>query len=65
MKQVDEKILVRKAAAGDVSAFKEITERHQEHIYYDAQDFTGNHHDAEDILQEVLIKAHRSLGANK
>jgi RNA polymerase sigma-70 factor (ECF subfamily) len=27
-----------------------------------ARDFTGNHHDAEDILQDVLIKAYRSLG---
>jgi RNA polymerase sigma-70 factor (ECF subfamily) len=63
MKKADEKILVRKAASGDVSAFREITERHQRQIYCVAHDFTGNHHDAEDILQEVLIKAHRSMGA--
>jgi RNA polymerase sigma-70 factor (ECF subfamily) len=44
-----------------MSAFQEIVERHQKQIYYLSLDFTGNHHDAEDVLQEVLIKAHRSL----
>ena len=59
--ETDERVLVEKARNGDMSAFQEIVERHQKQIYYLSLDFTGNHHDAEDVLQEVLIKAHRSL----
>jgi RNA polymerase sigma-70 factor (ECF subfamily) len=59
--ETDERFLVEKARKGDMSAFQEIVERHKNQIYYLSLDFTGNHHDAEDVLQEVLIKAHRSL----
>ena len=31
-------------------------------VYRVAYQFAGNHHDAEDIAQEVFIKVHRSLG---
>ena len=34
---------------------------HQENIYYLAYDMTGNRQDAEDLSQEVFIKAYRSL----
>jgi RNA polymerase sigma-70 factor (ECF subfamily) len=57
----DENILVERASGGDMSAFREIVDRYQRQIYSISYDFTGNHHDAEDILQEVLIKVYRSL----
>ena len=61
--EIDERTLVERARKGDVSAFQQIVERYQKQIYFVAIDFTGNHHDAEDVLQEVLIKAYRSLSA--
>jgi RNA polymerase sigma-70 factor (ECF subfamily) len=63
MAQSDEKILVERACGGDMSAFREIVDRYKRQIYSLSLDYTGNHHDAEDILQEVLIKAYRSLSS--
>ena len=57
----DEHMLVEMARRGDIAAFREIVERYKRQIYMVSFDFTGNHHDAEDILQDVLIKAYRSL----
>ncbi len=44
------------------SAFQELVETHKKRVYYLALDLTGNHHDAEDLSQEVFIKAFRSIG---
>lgn len=41
--------------------FRELVETHKRRMYYLALDLTGNHHDAEDLSQEVFIKAHRYL----
>ena len=61
MEQRDERILVERASGGDMSAFREIVEQYKRQIYSVSLDFTGNHHDAEDVLQEVLMKVYRSL----
>jgi RNA polymerase sigma-70 factor (ECF subfamily) len=53
--------LVSRAAAGDASAFQALVERHRPMVYRVAFQFAGNHHDAEDIAQEVFIKVYRSL----
>src|SRR5215212_1451108 len=53
--------LISLAAAGDPSAFQELVERHRSMVYRVAYQFAGNHHDAEDIAQEVFIKVYRSL----
>ncbi len=49
-------------AAGhpDIS-FREMVEMHKRAIYFLALDLTGNHHDAEDLSQEVFIKAHKAM----
>jgi len=41
--------------------FSELVTRYKKKIYYLAYDITGNHHDAEDISQEVFMKVYRSL----
>jgi RNA polymerase sigma-70 factor (ECF subfamily) len=53
--------LISRAAAGDRSAFQSLVERHRSMVYRVAFQFAGNHHDAEDIAQEVFIKVYRSL----
>jgi len=54
--------LVARAAAGDASAFHALVERHRAMVYRVAYQFAGNHHDAEDIAQDVFLKVYRSLG---
>src|SRR5512133_2596037 len=53
--------LVSQAAAGDPSAFQRLVEQHRSMVYRMAYQFAGNHHDAEDIAQDVFIKVYRSL----
>jgi len=53
--------LISRAAAGDATAFQALVERHRSMVYRVAYQFAGNHHDAEDIAQEVFIKVYRSL----
>src|ERR687897_2375374 len=54
--------LITRAAGGVSAAFQAIVERHRSMVYRVAFQFAGNHHDAEDIAQEVFIKVYRSLG---
>src|ERR687889_453394 len=53
--------LITRAASGDPAAFQALVERHRTMVYRVAYQFAGNHHDAEDIAQEVFIKVYRSL----
>jgi RNA polymerase sigma-70 factor (ECF subfamily) len=53
--------LISRASRGDVAAFQALVERHRSMVYRIAYQFAGNHHDAEDIAQDVFIKVYRSL----
>jgi RNA polymerase sigma-70 factor, ECF subfamily len=53
--------LVARAAGGDASAFRALVEQHRTMVYRIAYQFAGNHHDAEDIAQEVFLKVYRAL----
>jgi len=57
----EEQVLVERARDGEIAAFRKLVERYKKKIYYLSLDLTGNHHDAEDLSQEVFIKAYRSL----
>jgi RNA polymerase sigma-70 factor (ECF subfamily) len=57
-----ERALVQRIQAGEPSAFRELVEQNKENVYYLALDLTGNHYDAEDVSQEVFIKAYRGIG---
>jgi RNA polymerase sigma-70 factor, ECF subfamily len=48
--------LVRRAGAGDASAFAALVDVHYDHIYRLAWRFTGSQDRAEDIAQDVCIK---------
>jgi RNA polymerase sigma-70 factor (ECF subfamily) len=58
----DERTLVRQIQDGDASAFRELVEGYKQRVYYLALDLSGNHHDAEDLSQEVFIKAYKGIG---
>lgn len=57
-----ERALVARMQNGDQSAFKQMVDLFKQNVYYLALDLAGNHYDAEDISQEVFIKAYRGIG---
>jgi len=57
----NEQVLVDRFCEGDTSAFHELVGQYKKKIYYLAYDITGDHHEAEDISQEVFMKMFRSL----
>ncbi|HXV14523.1 MAG TPA: RNA polymerase sigma factor [Candidatus Krumholzibacteria bacterium] len=55
--------LVERLRAGEPAAFREMVECYRRDVYALAYDLCGNHHDAEDLSQEVFIKAFRGIGS--
>jgi RNA polymerase sigma-70 factor (ECF subfamily) len=53
--------LVNKFIAGDESAFNKIVLKYQQKIYWHARRMTGNHLDADEVVQEVLIVLYKKL----
>ncbi len=53
--------LVFKAQQGDLSAFDELVERYHGKIYGLTYNMTSNREDAEDLVQEVFVKAFNAL----
>ncbi|MCP5104374.1 MAG: RNA polymerase sigma factor [bacterium] len=53
--------LVEQASSGDRNAFREIVEDNKKKIFYLAFDLTGSQQDAEDLSQDVFLKAFRSM----
>ena len=53
--------IVAKARDGDRDAFKTLVEAHSRYIYSLAHRMTGNAQDAEDVVQEAWLKAHKQL----
>ena len=54
--------LVAKAQAGDVGAFGELVRRYSRTVYGVVSRMTANLDDADDIAQEVFVRAYRSIG---
>jgi len=53
--------LVERARAGDDSAFETLIRQYDRQIFRTAQHITQNREDAEDITQDVFLKAYRKL----
>ncbi len=53
--------LIKKFLDGDESAFNRLILKYQEKIYLLARRMTGNHHDADDVVQEVLMVLYKKL----
>jgi RNA polymerase sigma-70 factor (ECF subfamily) len=58
----NEQSLVAAAQAGDSDAFVTLLNQYSRHIYRVGLSITGNHQDAEDVLQEASLKAYRAIG---
>lgn len=53
---------VAAVSAGDAHAFRVLVDRHSRYVHRVAYRMTGNHSDAEDVVQEAFLKAYRQLG---
>ena len=53
--------LIARAQRGEVEAFCQLAANHQRSLYLLALKYSGNHHDAEDLTQEVMLSAFRSI----
>src|SRR3981081_4420428 len=54
--------VVARARQGDSEAFRVLVERHSRSAFRLAFRMTGNEQDAEDVVQDSLLKAYRHLG---
>src|SRR5260370_10377912 len=57
----NEQSLVAAAQAGDSDAFVMLLNQYSRHIYRLGVSITGNHYDAEDVIQEASLKAYRAI----
>src|SRR5688572_16168721 len=57
----EESELIARAQGGHVEAFCELAANHQRSLYVLALKYSGNHHDAEDLTQEVMLNAYRAI----
>ena len=59
--RADELALVERCRQGDLTAFEEVYRAHSGRLYSVACRMLGNPTDAEDLLQEIFLAAHRKL----
>jgi RNA polymerase sigma-70 factor (ECF subfamily) len=57
--------LIERFNNGDESAFNEIARKYQQKIYWHARRMTGNHLDADEIVQEVFLVMYKKLNGFK
>jgi RNA polymerase sigma-70 factor (ECF subfamily) len=60
--EVTDAAVVAQVLAGDRDAFRVLVERHSRSIFHVAYRMTGNQQDAEELVQEVFLRAYKSLG---
>ena len=54
-------LVVARARGGDTEAFRVLVERHSRYLFAVAHRLVGNVEDAQDVVQETWLKAHRQL----
>ena len=58
---MNEEQLIQRASAGDASAFNELMGMHERRMYAVALRMCNNHEDAQDCLQEAMIRIYRAI----
>ncbi len=58
---LEDEVLVKYAQREDLAAFDELIERYKQRLYATIYHMTSNHEDANDLLQDTLVKAYQSL----
>lgn len=61
----EDEALVARAQHGDNAAFDVLVERYKERLYATAYHMTGNHEDANDLVQDAFIRAYKALHSFK
>ena len=59
--EMSDAVLVSTAKSGDADAFVELSKRHYRRVFYETYRITRNQQDAEDALQDSLLKAFSHL----
>jgi len=59
--QTPEAELIRRAQAGDLAAFEELVGVHADHLYRVVLRLVGDRGEAEDVVQETLLRAWRGI----
>jgi len=59
--RAEDRALIERCRKGDLAAFEEIYRAHSPRLYSLALRMMGNPADAEDMLQEIFLSAHRKL----
>jgi RNA polymerase sigma-70 factor (ECF subfamily) len=59
--QVDNSVLIREAQGGNAAAFEELVRMYDRAVLRLAMHITGSEQDAQDIYQEVFLRAYQSL----
>ena len=63
--ELDEKKLIERASAGDPAAFNRLMELHERRMYAVAMRMCANREDAQDCLQEAMLRVFRAIGGFK
>lgn len=65
MRGMDETKLIRRAAGGDPAAFNELLGMHERRMYAVALRMMGGAEDAQDCLQEAMLRVYRAISGFK
>lgn len=63
--ETDEKKLIERAYGGDPSAFNRLMAQHENRMYAVALRMCANREDAQDCLQEAMLRVYRAIGSFK
>ena len=63
--ELNEKKLIERASGGDPSAFNRLMEMHEKRMYAVALRMCANREDAQDCLQEAMLRVFRAIGGFK
>jgi len=61
----EDEALVARVQRGEIRAFDVLVDRYKQRLYAMVYHMTGNHEDANDLVQDALIKAYKSLRSFK